>query len=788
MSVLITIMLDKDRLLDVPKGVVLIERVADYPQACLAVRTALHSRKRITLTVRHKAVATWLTSYAQVYGDENVSIARYTAREALAAKWQVSLPADISDADIIQARLLDEPAVAREGQSFSELLMAHFYSPLFSFRTLPVMQLGALLAGYDADKWKAASSRPLVSRILKERLNQWYDRAQNDAARALVTAFRNDPLGLRRDLCAFKVLKSYPPEVGKKVLDVKLEVFRKAKVDTDALDLASSDPQSATEIDYYLASVRGDINGQNDVETLVGQMSGYLDIEFRFIEALLREHTDWIALSLIHRIEQRFAPISSRVAKPLAALRKLIQPPFPVQPQADWDADDWLQWVQTSYMPYYGWLELQDKQDEKVTEYAVTFADWFYENFVALKYGQYKRFAFTALYREKPRINTQDAVTLALIVDNFNYVHFEDLCRIFQAHGMSLAASEPLFSLIPTATEVGKAALLATKGDLIDLPTNSYPALVDKEWNHSSSNKKATYLANIGALQQLSALNHEIYFLNYLPIDEALHQNAQETGRPHSEVIYEHLGTVAKTVADFAGRFHLQKRLQIYVLSDHGATRIAEAAVNVLDTSYYKGIADKNHHRYVAVSDEKFADLPQAAGQQCYLIDRQKFKTNHNYLAARRYYRFLTTTSNFYVHGGLTPEEVVVPFARFTFVPVIPDAPTYALVSDQFRYSVKSRILMEVYNPNGFPLDNVTVRLLDADAEEVTLDKLGPKEKVTVELTTTFRKSIGGSNTRPLAIRVKYSYQGTEYSAPDKEFTITMKAVMEEKDDFSDIF
>jgi hypothetical protein len=55
-------------------------------------------------------------------------------------------------------------------------------------------------------------------------------------------------------------------------------------------------------------------------------------------------------------------------------------------------------------------------------------------------------------------------------------------------------------------------------------------------------------------------------------------------------------------------------------------------------------------------------------------------------------------------------------------------------------------------------------------------------------LTITFRKAIGGSNKRTLAARVKYDYQGTVYTAPDKEFTITLKAIVEEKDDFGDIF
>ena len=50
---------------------------------------------------------------------------------------------------------------------------------------------------------------------------------------------------------------------------------------------------------------------------------------------------------------------------------------------------------------------------------------------------------------------------------------------------------------------------------------------------------------------------------------------------------------------------------------------------------------------------------------QCYTLDRHKYGLDNNYLIARHYYRFLKTEDNFYVHGGLTPEETIVPFVTF---------------------------------------------------------------------------------------------------------------------------
>ena len=43
-----------------------------------------------------------------------------------------------------------------------------------------------------------------------------------------------------------------------------------------------------------------------------------------------------------------------------------------------------------------------------------------------------------------------------------------------------------------------------------------------------------------------------------------------------------------------------------------------------------------------------------------------------NYLVARRLYRFLPTDENAYIHGGLTPEETLIPSAVYQPVVVSP--------------------------------------------------------------------------------------------------------------------
>ncbi len=364
------------------------------------------------------------------------------------------------------------------------------------------------------------------------------------------------------------------------------------------------------------------------------------------------------------------------------------------------------------------------------------------------------------------------------------HTFIDDLLQQFSEQGLSLESAEPVLSLIPTATEIGKAPLIAMAGNGIDLPADDYPGLVERTWTSSIlKGKTATYLTSIGQLRDLRELVHDVYFLNFLGIDDCLHEDSQKTGQSHADKARDCLATLAKCLKEFAARFHIEARLTVYVLSDHGATRIAEGTVNVLDKAFYKGLALDKHHRYIALSDEKMRCLPQVAEAQCYVIDRQQFNTEKNYLAARGYFRFGKTTEGFHVHEGLTPEEVVVPFATFSFAPVEPLPPTLRLTKTQFRYSVKSPVLLEIGNPNPFPLESLVLELVDAEVEEAVIESLGPHQTTEVQMVTAFRKLPGDTGARQLTVRVRFHCNNRPFTADDITFDITVKSMMEVTDD-----
>jgi hypothetical protein len=93
---------------------------------------------------------------------------------------------------------------------------------------------------------------------------------------------------------------------------------------------------------------------------------------------------------------------------------------------------------------------------------------------------------------------------------------------------------------------------------------------------------------------------------------------------------------------------------------------------SIIDPKFFAGRAQDKHHRYISINDDELKQLPVNVQFQCYLFEKNRFGLEQNYLAARNYYRFIETNASTYIHGGLSPEETLVPVAVFTPLTVSP--------------------------------------------------------------------------------------------------------------------
>lgn len=771
---------------DTTEGQVVVNELQDYARAHREMTGALHAGKPLTIVVRHRACAAWLQRAAAKYGPERVTVQEITRRGRLGELWSVTVPAWVSEQDIERSDLLALPPLrAQPGQSFEDVILEAFYSPFLTYDRLPLNRLPELLEGYDQAAWEAADRRPLLQAIRRRQLEAWQEAAQSEGEKALVALLQADPEKLRGVLSRCRLLQNYPPEVGRRVLGQTWDQLRGMQLNLNALRVdegAIRDALDQVEV-HFEATTKGGVTSEG-IETLLAQVSGCTVAEFNRIERLLRLPAVKASRELLARVRKAFTPIQERVAARLADLDLLVEPPRPSQPDPQWDADAWLAWAVREYLPYRFWLEEMGRLDQEVAGFAETYGDWLYDAFPGLT-PSYPSLVYRAIQNSGAYLGA-DGVLLFIMMDNFNHKFFPEFQAMMQARGYFLQANAAYLSMLPTATEVSKKCMAV--GQPQPFSGTAYEKPVEKTWAQYFAGKRVKYIPYVGDMKGIHQHEHDIYVLNYTPIDGTLHDDTRQTGLSHAEAVRQHLHNLATTIHAFALRLGIEKRLTVAICSDHGATVIPADTPNIIDKAFYAGRVLDKHHRYVSISDAQMKALPDNARFQCYFIERERFQLDANYLAARGYYRFAVTDENSYVHGGLTPEETIVPFAIFQRVAAKLKKPTVRLLTEELRYGVKSRILLEIVNPNEQSLLDLRaeIRTPGVEAEAVELTEL-PANAVT-EIAFDGARVRRGTPGEPkqLAVRLTYQFAGSPYT-DDFEFPITIKTMMTTTFDLSQL-
>jgi len=204
-------------------------------------------------------------------------------------------------------------------------------------------------------------------------------------------------------------------------------------------------------------------------------------------------------------------------------------------------------------------------------------------------------------------------------------------------------------------------------------------------------------------------------------VDKTLHENEDNMGQPHSSSVQHQLKGLVDTVFEFTQKFQISDKISIFITSDHGSTKIPIELPNIIDEKFFRERCDDKCHRFISLSSEEFERLSKNHKNQCYFLDKELYGNNENYLIARGYYRFIKTDQSFYVHGGVTPEETIVPFAVFRKTAISIEKPKISLLDNLFRYAVKSFIKLEI---DQLPLMNFQLKVSYSKRFRVVFQKI----------------------------------------------------------------
>jgi predicted protein tyrosine phosphatase len=762
----------------------LVSSIAEYALAYEKILEAFTAGRDLTLYVRDATVMQWFAQMSSRYPQESFKIESIDARCRLEELWGIPIPKEISNEEIVAGGLLDLDISPPKGAIFENVILDYFYHPLFTGKTFPVAKLSDLLTAYDSAQWDANTKNPLVCGIYSKRLAEWKTKAKDSNLRRLIELFSADVDALKLQLMQYKVLRFYKA-LGHKLMGDDFSILESLKPDLWKLNIDESGIKDIVTQITYILNADQEPATVAEMETVISNMSGYLAIEFEKVETILKNRPDLITADIINALGMKFEAIQDRVGRRLKGLKGMVQPPFPLpfpfKPDQKWILEEVINWATHSYLPYQFWCALNNRMNKGIYKLADEFAQWLYRNWQDI-HSNSKRMVFNILPNNADRLKSDATVNLVLVIDNLWWGLVPIIKDLFQVHGFFLSKVEPYLSMLPSETEISKKCLLSGAATYNDIDNKTYKNIIEKGWVPYFNDATFQYLSDPGKLAAIGEITGHTYVINYLAIDRALHMSSDQIGMGHLKYISSLLEGFVETIVEFIDKHDLKKRIVIHVVTDHGSTTIPAHIANDLDLSGFKSTEFSiRSSRYIAVSSEKFSSLPDNWKEDCFFLDATEFGNDSHYLSARRGNRFVKTDDTSYAHGGLSPEEVIVPHLIFEAVKVPLQYLTLLLVHNEFRYR-KEKIMLEIGNPNEFAVEDTRISIINSniEADQITIDLLNGKNKSLVEITAQFKQTANVDERNNLVLHISFTYRDEKHEQ-SVTMPIKMRAMVETK-------
>jgi hypothetical protein len=623
----------------------------------------------------------------------------------------------------------------------------------------------------------------LVRREFSKKIESWLENAKSEEEREIVEMLLDNPKSLLGALSAYAILANYPSEAGKRAIGKLFDTFKNLNLTPVKIQIDNATTQAAlSNIEIFINSRFNNSLSSSDALSIIKWSSGLIFEEFMAIAGILKKFPDAINKEVIDALAQKFSVDSQRTAPEIRKLSIMIKPPTPSDLNSQWNAEEMLKWATEQYLPYHFWLEETNQYDPRSSALCEAYGDWLFSNFVDLR-SNYQYIAYKILPKFINPEKSEKSL-LILVIDNFNFKFAETLRLLFQNAGFRLAQKQPYLSMLPSDTETSKRCLFAGQPKVTDVnQLSDYASLISEEWQKNFPQRRFRYLPSTFDLEEAKASAGDVILVNCNQIDEALHEDERKLGKKHAQQIEAELLSVATIVIQFCIRNNLAQNISLLICSDHGSTMIPNESHNEIDPAFFMGKTIDTHHRFVAISKTEYDKLPQNVKEyQTYLLESDLFGLTQDVLVARGYYRFKKTTEHFYVHGGLSPEETILPLMIFESGKAEIKMPIIRLLKDEFRYSARSIATFEIINENSSPIEEVALTITQVPG---VIDILEPGQKIEKidslnksETNIALRLSRKLESTKEIDVTVEFKMLGQSYTTHQR-LPIQLKSLME---------
>lgn len=780
----INLILDKTKLLDSTSSILALNE-QDYFICYGAIKESIVSKKNISFISYNAPVINWLSKAFNKYPGIEIIYIEISFRELLAKKWNINYDLEISDTQIINEKLLDmQIEGGDENIPFTNFVCNNFISPLLTAQSIPKSHYGDLinhLVQYD----KLSPNLPkLFKSIYSFKIKNTLG---NDPTNIIYKLIDTDINEAYETISTYRILSSYPAKIKNNCLPESInKSLEEIRPNLNDLNVESYIKHSKKFTNSVLPELNIFFNNhlitdKASLKDLINLTSGLLKEEIEFILQKLKEKPELINEDIISQIESKFSKLLPIFISEIRELRDLIQPKYPNEFESAVNIDDAITWAIEEYLPYRYWMDRARKVDTKIVEYGIKFSEYYFNNYDKISY-HYANCLFRYILNNKEIIKNTD-VTVVLILDNFSYRHLNYLKSSFNEYKLYVRNTTPYISLLPSETGVSKFSLVSAHRDAIDSKTSGYETTIKNVWKSYFPDHKITYISRIGDLENCEVNSKEIIFINYIEIDKELHKAYEKTAREHNDIIKFYISGITSAVNKFCKGKNIEDKVKIFFASDHGSTLINKNIQNKIDIKYFKNFKLESSHRFLELEDKEYLLFKNNVNVQdsLHFLDKMISGDGTNYIIAKGYNRFIDISDEFYVHGGASPEEVIVPTGYFEYETQTTKSIIFQLQKNDYRLLVKDISIWRIANPNSESIESI---FIETSIDDEILFQHSIKEiKSNNELKFNEEIRIKDENAKNIRVNISYKIVNNYYKE-EFVFPITIKKIVQSKFNF----
>jgi len=754
-----------------PDDVLLVESDEDYVRVCMELSRQAKPAPIRKVWVRSKSHFAWLQDFTEQI-EYPANFEEKTARLVLADQWNVQIPDWLDDEIVVEQRLLDLQVDVEQAARFEERILAHFLGPVFYADQLESTNLvEVVLALNRPEITNNFSKYAVLKRCLVEKIKIWERLSSKKWVRKICTELILDPEKLWKDITLWCLLARYPRKLLEYVLtpdrllwlqEIPLEAFK------DFLLHRGSVEQALTQVEMFFKEIGSSIKTRDDFHKILKCTSGRLLKEFQLITELLSSGSFDASKQDITEVQEKFRSCPGVSSGKLAALERFVKPKKPSLPEKEalWETEQWIHWGVEEYIPYRHWQTLSHHFDSEVETAVGLFSDWYLGAYVTIHKDGERSLVYLLNHWEN-RLK-EDALSLILLVDSLPLTFWGLFQDTLSKAGFYRHELTYRFTPLPSHTDTVKPLMLSGSWEGQE---KSYEDILTKRSERDWNGKKIIYLSNLKALSDLEPPKQpSIVLLNLLDIDDLLHSDVELRDTTYEEELYRFFARLADSAKRlFDGWQGASEDFSLHVITDHGASRILEEEKASLDSKVVNKLFPDEKHRFSRINKAEADKIPQnwSLGyrfSQPFISEDVVYFIPRGHNTVKR-----PKKEKGYVHGGATPEEVIVPAAIFR-----PVKPTWkALFARLLNLKIDretgkavfyiQRVIpleIEVQNPNPEPVQILQVDVLSPDTEvkACTRPNIEAGKYGTIQIDCYFNKSALGSE--ELVVQLTYEIAG----------------------------